>query len=366
MSVAEPAVKRSTSDVHHLKDIPDPGAAGHTRFLTAFLLTFFVGIAVIAGLNIAVDPFGYFGTGVLPPLVLDDRDQKATALGNLPQQPATLILGSSRSYQLSPALAERFAAGSAFNFAVTGARTEDYLAILRYVLAQPNPRLSRLIIGIEERALMQRGDLNPRLIQSNVLRPYAPRTGGTDINELAGVTLTWDATYSTLLSIRRAILRPDIHRTAFDDAGYIVQTSWDRAIAAGTYDQGAEIRGTIRNYLPDFGQIDGLSSEGIEYFMELLRIARERGVRVDAFIPPMHPAMLEGLRALDVEKRIEETRSLLVELEQQGLLDYHETASAADFGGSADGFYDGVHMNAANGQLLLCKVLSGSAGCAVQ
>jgi hypothetical protein len=80
---AVPTFRRMT----HPHAAPDP-SPNDGPFLRSFLATLLALLALVAALVVLVDPVGRFGTGLLPPAVSADRDQKAAMLRALPAPPA--------------------------------------------------------------------------------------------------------------------------------------------------------------------------------------------------------------------------------------------------------------------------------------
>lgn len=336
------------------------------RFVATFLTALATLLLLITGVTFLVDARGYFGVGVFEPVVVADRDRKAAAFADLDRSPNTLILGSSRSFKLDPALVEALGGGTAFNFAVSGAHAEDYLAVLRFALERSGGELHRLIIGVDERAFAQRQGLNPSLIDSHALRPYAPGRRRLDIGDLGARLLSVETLRVTFRSLRHALGEAREEAFEFGPDGFLESTPWEGLMRRGEYDQAREITAALAIYRPPFQRYGALAPERVGYFTELVALAHARGIRVDALIPPLHPAVLTALEGTGAAARIEDTRALLRRLEARGLLHYHETADLASFGGTARDYYDGVHMTEPNAHRLLAHVLERSDDDALQ
>src|SRR5438445_13736810 len=114
------------------------------KFLAVFVSTFLVLAALYLGAYRVVDPDSEYGTGKYPPPLANARETKQTIFKTYAASHKVqgLILGSSRSMQMEPALAEKLTGYPFFNFSVQNAMVEDDLAIYRWVLSQgADPKL---------------------------------------------------------------------------------------------------------------------------------------------------------------------------------------------------------------------------------
>src|SRR5690348_9479370 len=126
-----------------------------------FLATFILATGLLAAAHgVAmrlVDPRGQFGTRLFPSVLMDARAQKIRLFKAFAQHQRVggLFVGSSRSWKLDPEAWQALLHEPFFNFGVEYARTEDYLAIYRWVRQQGHtPRY--LVIGLDVDALDNR------------------------------------------------------------------------------------------------------------------------------------------------------------------------------------------------------------------
>lgn len=360
-------LERPTRDRSRVRQVDLPTQPGSDR---RFIITFFAALGsmllAIAGAAFVVDARGFFGVGIFEPLILPDRDWKAAAFTRLPQPPNTLILGSSRSFKLEPACIAENGGGRTFNFAVSSARAEDYLAVLRFALATNGDSLRRIIIGVDELAFMPRRGPNRPLRDSRSLRRYAPAGYGREPGDLGSLLLSVEAVRNTTRSIRHTLDRERSDRFEFGPDGFLVATPWDGLRRRGEYDPAKELARSIAAFRAQFQRYTQLGPELVAYFTELVNLAHARGIRIDAFLTPLHPAIVAAAEGTHAAARITEVRALLRGLEARGLLHFHDTADLASIGGVADDFYDGVHMTGANAPRLLAHILGMGDACAVQ
>src|SRR3569623_1513769 len=122
------------------------------RFFILFSIHLVLLGAVYCGFVRYVDPYGEFGSGHFPSVVMDSQHEKLLLFKTFARNGPTdgLILGTSRSMLLRPtALAAGLGPGSrVFNFAVENGHAEDFLAIYHYVRAEgAKPRW--IVIGLD-------------------------------------------------------------------------------------------------------------------------------------------------------------------------------------------------------------------------
>lgn len=360
-------VEQPKRDRSRVRQVDPPSQLGSDR---RFIISFFAALALlllpIAGVAFVVDARGSFGVGIFEPLVLADRDWKAASFARLPQPPNTLILGSSRSFKLDPACIAQTGGGRTFNFAVSSGRAEDYLAVLRFALATNGDSLRRLIIGVDELALTPGRGPNRPLRDSRSLRRYAPGGRRLELGELGSLLLSVEAVRNTTRSIRHTLDQERSDGFEFGPDGFLEATPWDGLRRRGEYDRATEIAHAIAAYRVQFQRYTQLGPERVAYFTELVNLAHVRGIRIDALLTPLHPAVLAAVERTYAAARIADVRALLRSLEARGLLHFHDTADLASFAGMPDDFYDGVHMMDANARRLMAYVVGVSHACAVQ
>jgi hypothetical protein len=318
-------------------------------------------LGATAALVIMVDPLGRFGTGLVPPVVTQDRDRKPALLDALPEPPGLVVLGSSRSKTLAPACLGRLAGRPAFNFAVDGAGPDDLRAILHYLLDHHPGSLTRLVVGVDPEMLEARA-----LWASRVLAPYAV-TGGrrsqpsvwADLFGLQPVTATIRALFR--------LARPDTTTPAMmlEPDGRQRYPLWERQLAAGTAPVEARVEESIPGILSQYPGFTRLDSSGVATLRGLFEDAHRTGLLVTAFIPPVHPALLRALPE-NGRARSDETAALLRRFEAGGLLRYVETRELGSVGDDSTRYVDAVHFIGPAADRLAEILLNQPGGCALQ
>jgi hypothetical protein len=349
----------------HLPPEASPLDAG---FLHTFLGALLVLLVLAAAVNLAVDPLGVFGTGLLPPVVSADRDQKAALYRDRRPPPAIVILGSSRSKTIPVQCLERLTGRPGFNFAVNGAGTEDLLAIFRFLRDRRPDSVRALLIGLDPEALQGTGGAHRALENSRALAPYVGgRRRGEWAATLAMDLLGWQALTGSFESLRQAAhprRRPA--EMVLDGDGVQRYPALEDQWREGTLPIGERVAASIPGLLSRYDNFTALDADRLADLDRLVREARKAGVTVTAFIPPVHPAFERVALGTAWRARTEETVQLLQTYQAAGALRYVETRGIAWAQGDAAPFVDGVHFLAPVAARVVEAVTGRPDGCAVQ
>ncbi len=346
-----------------------PEATPHDgRFLRVFLCSVPVLLAGVVALVLLADPLGQFGTGLLPPVVSADRDQKAALYRSRRPLPELVVLGSSRSKTIAPGCLEELTGQPAFNFAVNGAGSEDLLAILRFLRAQRGSRIRTLLVGMDPEMLQGAGEVHRALESSRALARFAP--GGSA--PPAGVTLGADLLgWQTVSAAARAIvsrLAPgdSLPETALERDGAQRYPRAELALRNGSLPEEERVLASISGILGRYESFTALDSQRVSYLRRFVGEAHNAGIEVLAFIPPVHPAFARAAAATAWKPRTDETVSLLRALERDGELRYVEVGGLFDGTPDTTQFVDAIHF-LAPAAATLARTLTGRPGrCALQ
>jgi hypothetical protein len=360
-----PAADERPVEVRHIHVDATPGGR---RFVVSFVVAWILCCAAVLLLSLLVDPLSSYGTRLTPPLVLNDRDEKAAAYRHLSTRPLAIILGSSRVNKFPPWCLEKLLGLPAFNFGLNSARAEDYLAVLRF--AQTQGPVRRILLGIDPEAFHNTARTEERLLASRALAPFVDREwrsrGPVQIALGAIEALKWESFVSSLRSIEFLVVgrRPEpVYE--FDSTGFVRYPGVERLVRAGSYELAPQVNLSIADYRRRYEGFTELSPSRVADLAEFLRLARAAGTRVDAFIPPPHPALVAHMEQTTLLARTRETEALLADYAKQGLLHYVPLPTLARFGGDATLYFDGVHMMEANAVRLM-GVVYDTGSCAVQ
>ena len=330
------------------------------RFLVQGMAAFVTTLALMAGLNIAVDPYGEFGTRLVPP---DDSDRHSRALKvalvrhGVP--PESLILGNSRSMQLSPRTAEALTGLRTFNGATAAGSAFDVLAFTRLAVEGRWP-LRMMIVGLDT-FMLEVSQPRAELRYFPLVR-YLPEFVSPVVAQLNRAGRTSSATTAWLSGEQLYYWRHErIRNFAFDADGRIRYLPYDEWVDAGSW----------RSPLPF--ALDSVRSQYVKYYneeqhptanaiaaLELWLQETERAhVAVAVFLPPLHAYLR---RSLERETRYPEElaayRDCITRLQQRFDFRFYDLSSVDRFGGDDRWFIDGTRMVGPNNDLVLRAVLA--------
>jgi len=348
----------------HAPPDPSPSDAG---FLHTFLGVTVGLVVAVAALSWLVDPLGAFGTGLLPPAVTADRDQKAALYRQLDSAPGLVILGSSRAKTLDPACLSQLTGRPGFNFAVNGADAEDFLAIIRFLRSRGSVP-GMILVGVEPEVLQGGAGERRALAASRALAPFVRRPGVAErLATLGGDLLGWQAVHGSIQSIATwSRSQPVEPETVLEPDGLQRYPRAEAALARGELRQDALVRRSVPGVLSRYASFSALDSARVADLIEFLHEARAAGASVIGFIPPVHPALDRAALGTTRTARTGETVTLLRRLESEGLLRYRETRDLVAASPDSTRFIDAVHFLAPVARRLARTLVGSAADCAVQ
>jgi hypothetical protein len=303
-------------------------------------------LAASAVLNLVVNPFDIYGSRWFDPVVLSTRRTKLVLYRDRRPPPDLLLLGSSRSMTVDPAYIEERTGRRAFNAAVHGAATRDYLAFARCVAAEPVfPRVVVVALGAEQ----FRGYFPP-VEHHDPLAACQPGDGPVttllDWRESLGA-MTLAQTWASLRVLGMELTgRPD-PQYRFRADGMLVAFRTPPA-AEGLATSLAAFWG------PKAFQFEELNAANLEEVRQLLELCRRKGARVVVYLPPYHPYAIELYLA---QSRFASLRMKLMDQLTRWRSDYPVTAydlsETSRFGGTPEMFSDASHPTDAGARLLV-------------
>lgn len=337
--------------------VADPDVKGARSFLRGFVTAALVLLGAVSTASVVVDPTGVLGLRIIPPSQQTLRDDKAQLFDALPEKPAIVVLGSSRTWAVRPARITELTGLPAFSFCVDNNYIYDLPAIYRFVHAHGGDKLRRLLIGVD--AELFQATKGGRLEYSRFLRPYAdpgviPPLWQMMPQLLVGAT-TVKSDFQTLGQMATA--KPGETRlfqnVSLPD-GLVIWPRYEEEIKKGSYDLDAKLKWSIATFKPAYGSFTALYQPRIDVFRALLEQARKDGVAVDAFIPPLHPRGYKEL--IQLSARTAELRRVLTDLGNEGLLRYVPDVRLSDINGDPNAYYDFQHMKVENGDKIVARV----------
>ena len=355
---------RPTPEHHHHRDVYS--SPQDRAFVRSFVGVFAGTIAALALLVWLTDPLATFGTNLVPPVVSADRDYKAALYRARSPEPEIVLLGSSRVKTLRPGCITALTSRPAFNFGVNAGTAEDFLAIFRFMRAQPGFRVREIVLGAEPEAFVGEVGTNRALSESRVLAPFASFP-------TLGVRWNWadllgeQAVTAAFRSVGHFAFHPDaLPQEALAADGFQTHPRWDAELRLGVFPQQTRVAVSSRDVRSRYAGGISLSSSRLRELDRLLGEAKDARVRVTVFVPPVHPLLLHEAMGTALPSLTAQLVGVLRGAERKGLVRYAETRSLADFAGDPALYYDAIHMTAANADRLLAALYRKPTGCALQ
>jgi hypothetical protein len=341
---------------------PALGEAGWKVFVRRFVALLVALVALVGALNFLVNPEGIYPPRLLPPVTWNTRPAKAELLAAADPKPEALLLGSSRLMTISPKEVERVTGLRAFNAAVNAAYTEDFYVLLRYAVERAGMRPKLVLIGLDAEAFHDREPQNEYLSQPNALAGYLQK--GEQRGAAWRRFTTLFTVYQTKLSFVSLYDRlggRKVNAVDFAADGSLREDPWQRQRAAANYDLAARIQGTAAEYAPRYKSYGGPAPDRLDYLAATLRYAREHGARVIVFMTPVHPELARALAPFGYEQRKRAALDAARAVAAREGAEFLDLSAPESFGGAPENFYDGVHVDARNAELLVRAVLRKNA-----
>ncbi len=309
-------------------------------------------IIIVSGIILFVNPRGMYVSAAYKPHQLLLRQSKTEGYFNLSQTPDIAIMGSSRTFTISPDYIEGQSVHTAYNMAVEGGRIEDMLIQARQMDTLPPVMLIEIQQGL------------PR--EPNDIAFRAP--------------LTWlrYMSYDTALLTIEKRLKGLLDLSQLSEAIYITryQTIYQRqpeewplfesnGFAHRPLVTEAQLEQSI---LLDIGNIppvrcDHIDQKSQDDMSELIGLADEQKTSLVFYVSPWHPLYSNALLKDDPQYQgcqqlfTEYMATLTQNHEQIFFLDFSQLAQTGDLDLSSQGYYDSQHMTEANSQRLIDRAL---------
>jgi hypothetical protein len=250
-------------------------------------------IGIIAGLGIAVDPFGIFGTRIVPHSLFPhdrnfrsgaDRTRKSLELAARRQPIDLLIVGSSRSFlgfdPASPVLRPL----NAYNGGLGAGGLEEAVRMVHFALAK-HPEIGRILWGIDSDRFLAGATDNPEVSDSPLTG--MPLASGKLRQLLASEPVS--ILFRAIGAMATGKLRPDVQSDGRD-----VTEARDHGAAQRAATFAAQLAFYCRQLA-----LSGANAPELDLapLTGTLKALKRRGVDVDLVIYPLH---LRVLAALDL------------------------------------------------------------------
>lgn len=333
----------------------------------AFLKSFLGWLALfVAGYWLVysiVDPRRDFFGRWFPLVVTKIRQEKLDKFEQYNRQQAVtgILLGSSRSAVLEPAVLDKATGGRFFNSAVFAGQTEDYLAFYR-IYREKSPALQHVVVGIDPLA-MDSSDGRTADFESNfAMVSHLEQTQNSLTSAflhrmgLYKNTLRTDAAAEMVRSVKGLFVKTrDTVEVASD--GQVRYIERERKIKEGTYDYAGSIKDITAFAIDQYRGIEKLAPERMRYLETLIEEVRRDGRKIVLWIPPMHPNVMTALRAEPVvEANYRRAMGYILGLRERLGVRVDDLTDIHGYGGDPDHWYDAVHYHPADGRKMLAHV----------
>lgn len=329
------------------------GVASSPRFALIFLGSFVLGLVAALVVNFLGNSAQVFPSPVRESE--SDRGWKARIVERFVAEnrpPEAIVFGSSRAWQIKASTVEQLTGLRTFNWAVTSGTVLDSRIQLAYVtrLGAP-PKL--ILLEIEDAAWAWDGELQPSILSHVGVFRETPFPDNVRVFGDACSSGTIPATVRSLLALTRPVGASQTWRyfngQLWLDDGYIVMVDAERAKIRGQFFFEKVIQENITELRSLWSKPYRVHPRWIRYLEEFLDIAKANGIRIVAFVPPMHQAWEKA--CFDSEDRRVARRELIDRL--AGILAAHGTklhdySRVESFGGDPNEFWDGTHQTPVN------------------
>lgn len=327
--------------------------------ITVLLTTF--GLTGVACLNWVVDPFGQYGTGVLPVIVQASRTQKLDLMEGLECVPPGLILGSSRMLKFEPNYLQRKLGVTFFNAAVNHGRPADYLAMVRWYHERWNVYPKIVILGVDSAALNKIVPLDARIATEDRLAKVVPECISLNDSLAKYRELIGFKQMSSSLRSIRAIVK-NRHESEpiefYKPDGLLVYRQREEEISNGNYDFQVALKYNEQEFENVYRAFDEFSEKEVSHLVKVVRDLREHGSQVYLFVTPFHPELRATLSNLShFEARESEAHELLKLLSKHHGAYVSDCRDIASYKGDPTEFVDGIHPLETNTRLIIDRLL---------
>ena len=313
--------------------------------IIAWTASCLLGLALLVALvNYWVDPAQLYRRSRRPVRAL--RARKLDLLRWRRGKPVrTLVLGSSRAYNLDLAAEAAFPA-PVFNLAVTAACTEDYLACYNLVLAHQSEPIELLVIACEPPALHPTGKLPWEAYISKEYTAELEQLGAIRRGSLWRWLQLFSITHfresaNEWMRLRKARKLQALHKFQWRADGY---GSWlDNPLRQDNPRLTARQLGAYPRTGLRYQSYNRISERRAQWLDELLELCRANGTRVLVYIPPEHPelvALTDQLSDGRIYPMVAGHLAAALERHAGVFLDWHDPAG---LGLTAADFRDAIH-----------------------
>lgn len=283
-------------------------------------------LLAVGALNVLVDPFYRWSTGLLSPYPTEPAVKLAAVDRGVSAE--VVVIGDSRGLGADPVRLNALTSRTAYNAATSASGVAEQVEVADRVLAASRPAPSRAVIWV---------------LAPETFRKVPGRTEDVRLAFSLG---------ELKRSLQRVGMEVGVHRP---DLLYRYDAATGRQVqrrpAVGFFDRGEArarrlVREEIAVYTTRARQAAIRRAEPRRRVASALRRWRSEGVAVTVVVPPWHPLAFEEDADLpELDERFRRLVGVIAAREGAAFVDASRIAS---FGGEEGQFLDGVHMRSAN------------------
>lgn len=338
------------------------------RSCAVFAITVTAALALVATLNVIVDPYAQYFGGAFQPLVQTSREQKVQMLRELASEPAerqpdALVLGSSRVLKFEPDYLEAQFGSRFFNAGVNYGKTEDALALLKFYQATFGRAPEMVVLGLDVNSFSNVSPPDARLLsQRELATQVTDYLTIDDRMQRWKSLLSWQQTKSSLKSLKLQATggEPPEPHESFRKDGLIEYHQRMQQIAAGEYDFAGALDYNKHEYRSLFHSYDQISERRQSAFFEIVELCRSADSRLIVLLTPLHPELWQELsQSPNYANRKQEVTSMLDQAARFFNFEFRDFSDPESFAGDASEFVDGIHPLESNTRRMI-RILAAS------
>ncbi|MBN2881010.1 hypothetical protein JXM83_03065 [Candidatus Woesearchaeota archaeon] len=322
-----------------------------------FILSFFITVLFVSSciciINYFINPRDEFTSSFFEPVIKSARNEKVKLYENYSVTPETIIIGSSRVMKLDPKYINNISNETCFNFGVNSARTEDYLAILLY-LVNSNHTPDKIILGLDIEALHNNAEIDNRLIANDKL--YRQISNYSKYSAVLLLIKSLNIMYlvDDLKTIKNYFTHDNKNPDYFERDGYLRYISFENQIKKNEFNLSINIKNTKSTYHRRFEKMSDLSIKRKEYLKSFIDICDNNNVELTIFITPLHSDVVNYLtNTTSYKELLSKTIEFVNSLRQIYSITFFNFENVTYFNGNNDYFYDGSHIDYRNSNYLI-------------
>jgi len=355
-------------------------------YLQYFLGTFLIFVCLVVGINLWVNPYSYYGQMSLgKPHTHNDRLSKSIFILENNIKIEALLLGSSNSMRFYPDWLEKSFNLSSYNFGLFQASVEDFYCVTNFVL-QKNPGDLKLVVFNLDDWNFSKIEFN----SFNILHPANNRL--TSVNSLARFLDNYEIITYNLSKLKTAISFDQLSasvlnimnldfkrkRISTDNVFYQngVRINYSNSEGENITDLAEKGNYDISTYLakrhkllqtfPGADKLESqeffkeFSNERIMLFESLMKLLKERNVKVIINIMPIQPYEQS---IVEKETNYIERMDFMIDwlnnlkAKNENILLVKNNSQIEFFNGFENHFFDAIHPTSVNSKLMFESII---------